>query len=185
MQHYGLQPARLLCPWDYSGKNTRVGCHALLQGIFLTQVSNFHLLFLLHWQVDSLPLAPPGNPCFGACLYVQSPSHVWLFVTLWIAAHQVSLSLTISWSVPKFMSIASAMPSSHLILWCPLLVLPLIFSSIRDFSKWVSCSHQMTKIPELQLPHQSFQWVFRVDSFRTDWFWGYWRENTNWAWNVL
>ena len=45
------------------GKNTGVGCHhALLQGIFLTQGSNPHLLGLLHWQVDSLPLVPPGKP---------------------------------------------------------------------------------------------------------------------------
>ena len=64
---------------------------------------------------------------------VQWPSHVWLFVTPWTAACQASLSLTISWSLPKFMSIASAMSSSHLILWCPLLPLPSIFPSIRDF----------------------------------------------------
>ena len=43
--------ARLLCPWDSPGKNTEVGCHALLQGIFLTQESNLSLLYLLHWQV--------------------------------------------------------------------------------------------------------------------------------------
>ena len=42
----GLQPARLLCPWDSPGKNTGVGCHALLQGIFLTQGSNLYLLCL-------------------------------------------------------------------------------------------------------------------------------------------
>ena len=47
---------------DSLGKNTGVGCHALLQGIFPTQVSNPHLLCLLHWQVGSLPLAPPGKP---------------------------------------------------------------------------------------------------------------------------
>ena len=41
---------RLLCPWDSPGKNTGVGCHFLLQGIFLTQVSNLSLLCLLHWQ---------------------------------------------------------------------------------------------------------------------------------------
>ena len=46
-------PPRLLCPWDFPDKNTRLGCHFLLQGIFLTQESNPHLL---HWQVDSLPL---------------------------------------------------------------------------------------------------------------------------------
>ena len=43
-------------------KNTGVGCHALLQGIFLTQGSNLYLLQLLHWQVGSLPLEPPGKP---------------------------------------------------------------------------------------------------------------------------
>ena len=47
--------------WDSPGKNTGVGCHALLQGIFLTQGSNPHLLCLVHWQAGSLPLAPPGN----------------------------------------------------------------------------------------------------------------------------
>ena len=44
------------------GKNIGVGCHALLQGIFLIQLLNPHLLCLLHWQVDSLPLGPPGKP---------------------------------------------------------------------------------------------------------------------------
>ena len=52
----GLQPARLLCPWDSSAKNTGVGCHALLQGTFQTQGSNPCLLCFLHWQASSLPL---------------------------------------------------------------------------------------------------------------------------------
>ena len=43
LQHYGLQPTRLLCPWDSPGKNTGVGCHALLQGTFPTQKSNWGL----------------------------------------------------------------------------------------------------------------------------------------------
>ena len=55
LQPHGQEPARLLCPWDSSGYNTGVGCHALLQGIFLTQGSNPHLLCLLHWQLGSLP----------------------------------------------------------------------------------------------------------------------------------
>ena len=46
---------------DFPGKNAGVGCHALLQGILLTQGSKMHLLFLLHWQACSLPLAPPGK----------------------------------------------------------------------------------------------------------------------------
>ena len=48
--------------WNSPGKNTGVGCHAFLQGIFPTQGSNPHLLGLLHWQAGSLPLAPPGKP---------------------------------------------------------------------------------------------------------------------------
>ena len=50
---YVLQPARLLCPWDFLGKNTTVGCHALLQGIFLTQGLNLHLL-LCRWVLYCL-----------------------------------------------------------------------------------------------------------------------------------
>ena len=47
---------------DSPDKNIGVGCHALLQGIFLTEGSNPYLLCLLHWQADSLPIAPPGKP---------------------------------------------------------------------------------------------------------------------------
>ena len=50
-----------LCLWDSPDKNTAVGCHALLQGIFPTQGSNLHLLCLLLWQEDSLPLEPCGK----------------------------------------------------------------------------------------------------------------------------
>ena len=51
---HGLQPARLLCLWDFPGKNTHVGCHFLFWGIFPTQRSN---LSLLHWQANSLLLS--------------------------------------------------------------------------------------------------------------------------------
>ena len=56
---HGLQPARLLCPWNSPGKNTGVGCHFLLEVIFPTQGSNPDLLPL---QADSLPTEPPGKP---------------------------------------------------------------------------------------------------------------------------
>ena len=49
---------RLLCPWNFPGKNTAVSCHFLLWGIFLTQGSSLSLLHLFHWQVDSLSLCP-------------------------------------------------------------------------------------------------------------------------------
>ena len=54
-----LWSPRLLCPWDFPGKNTGVGCHFLLQGIFPTWEWNPHLL---HWQVGSLPLSHQGSP---------------------------------------------------------------------------------------------------------------------------
>ena len=65
---------------------------------------------------------------------LQSLSRVRLFATPQIAAQQDSLSITNSWSSPKPMSIEPVMPSNHLILCCPLLLLPLIFPSIRVFS---------------------------------------------------
>ena len=59
LQPHGLQHARLLCPWDFPDKNIEVGCHFLLQGIFLTQGLN---PLLLHWQADSVPLSHQGSP---------------------------------------------------------------------------------------------------------------------------
>ena len=55
----GLHPTRLLCPWDFPGKNTGVGCHFTLQGIFTAQGLNQHLL---HWEADSLSLSHQGSP---------------------------------------------------------------------------------------------------------------------------
>ena len=94
-------------------------------------------------------LKDPGNPSV-----VQSLSRVQLFATPGTVAWQASLSLTISWSFPKLLSIASAMLSNRLILCCPLLLLPSIFPSIRVFSN-ESTLHQVAKVLELQ--HQFFQ----------------------------
>ena len=58
LRPHGWEPARLLCPWDFPGKSTGVGCHFLLEGIFPTQGLNPRLL---DWQVDSLPLSHQGN----------------------------------------------------------------------------------------------------------------------------
>ena len=57
-----MECTRLLCPWGSPGKDTGVGCHFLLQGIFPTQGSSPCVWCLLHWQVDSLPLSHPGSP---------------------------------------------------------------------------------------------------------------------------
>ena len=59
-----LWPSRLLCSRNFPGKNTGVACHFLLQGTFPTQGSDLHLLQLLHWQADSLPLSHLGSPFY-------------------------------------------------------------------------------------------------------------------------
>ena len=61
VSHSSRPHARLLCAWNFPGKNTKVGCHFFLQGIFPTQESNLCLLGLLHWQAGSLPLVPPAR----------------------------------------------------------------------------------------------------------------------------
>ena len=94
---------------------------------------------------------------------VQSLSCVWLFATPWTAALQASLSITNSRSSPKLISIESVMPSNHLILRHPPLLLPSILCSIRVFPNESSLHIKWTKYQkELQLQHQSFQWIFRV-----------------------
>ena len=86
-------------------------------------------------QVDSLPLSLWGSPvCEHQFSSVQSLSRVLLFTTPWIAARQASQSITNSQSSLRLMSIESVMPSSHLILCRPLLLLPPIPPSIRVFS---------------------------------------------------
>ena len=72
--------------------------------------------------------------CSISVQFIQSLSRVRLFATPWIATRQASLSITNSWSLPKPMCIELVMPSSHLILCRPLLLLPLILPSIRIFS---------------------------------------------------
>ena len=74
------------------------------------------------------------TPSFFHCSVQFSRSVVFNSATPWTAAHQASLSITTSWSLPKLMSIESVMPPNHLILCHPLLLLPSIFPSIRVFS---------------------------------------------------
>ena len=70
---HGLYPSRLLCPWDSPGQNTGMGCHSLLQGIFLIQGSNPHLL---QWRADSLPLSHQGGSQ-GSESVVNLPKDTW------------------------------------------------------------------------------------------------------------
>ena len=95
---------------------------------------------------------------YGYCVVVVPLlSSGWLFETPWTAAQQAPLSSTISWSLLKFMSIESVMLSNHLILYHLLLLLPSILPSINQgLFQWIGSSHQVAKILELQLQHQSF-----------------------------
>ena len=90
------------------------------------------------WDGDYLPSDYTGisgsQESFFLFSWVQSLSHARLFVSLWTAASQASLSITNSQRLLKLMSIASVMPSNHLILCCPLLFLPSVIPSIRVFS---------------------------------------------------
>ena len=115
----------------------------------LYYIADFWDLFNLHnWNIllSNTFLFPPllssGNHHSILCcsslstlfFVFQLLSHVRLFATTWAAAHQASLSITISWSFLTFMSIILVMPSDHLILCCPLLLMPSIFPSIRIVS---------------------------------------------------
>ena len=94
---------------------------------------------------------------------VQLLSRVQLFATPWIAALQVSLSIINSRSLLKLMPIESVMPSSHLILCRPLLLLPPNPPQHQGLFQWVSSSHEVAKVLEFQLQHQSIQWTPRTD----------------------
>ena len=101
---------------------------------------------------------------------VQSLSRVWLFVTPWIAARQASLSITNSWSSPRFMSIKSVMPSNHLILYCPLLLLPSVFPSIRVFTNESVLHIRWPKYWSFSFSISPSNEYSGLISFRVDWF---------------
>ena len=94
-----------VCPWDSPGKNTRVDCHALLQGIFPTQGSNPHLLCLLCWQVGFLPLAPLGKtlPSWQQKInnWGQDPSQLgWLTFLSTVSGRGTAGTMRVSWRAP-------------------------------------------------------------------------------------
>ena len=100
---------------------------------------------------------------------VQLLSQVRLFVTPWTAAHQASLSFTISSSLFRIMSIESVMPSNHLILCCPLPLLPSIFCSIRVFSNESAHHIRWSAYWSFNFNISSSNEYSRLVSFRIDW----------------
>ena len=133
--------------------------------LWVKRLPSAFLVFYLSTEVSCCLLA-----------VVQSSSRVRLFFAQWTAACQASLSLTISQSLPKFMATESVMPSNHLILCRPLLLLPSVFPSIRVFShesavrirrsKYWSCS-----ISPICFVYSIFS--FEIIPFQT------WREENN------
>ena len=109
-------------------------------------------------QVDSLPLSHRGSPrsLLVAQSYLTFCDPIYCSTSGFPVLHHLLNFLSL-------MSIELVMPSNHLILCHPLLLLPSVFPSIKVFSNWVSSSHQVTKVLELQLQYQSFQWIFRTD----------------------
>ena len=108
------------------------------------------LLMFILWKLD-------------LSLVVQSPSCVRLFVTAWTAALQTSLSFTISPSLLRLISIELVMPSNHLILCCPLFLLPSVFPSIRIF-----CSESAVRISWPK--YWSFSFSISPSNKYSDWF---------------
>ena len=100
---------------------------------------------------------------------VQLLSCIWLFATPWTAAHQASLSITNSWSLLKLLSVASVMPSNHLILCCPLLLPPSIFPSIRVFSNESVLCIRWPKDWSFSFSTNATNEYSGLISFRIDW----------------
>ena len=100
-------------------------------------------------------------------LFVQSLSPVRLLVAPWTATCQASLSFTVFCSLLKLMSIESVMPSNHLILCCPLLILPSIFPSIRIFFNRLALCIRWPKYQSFSISHSNE--YSRLISFRIDW----------------
>ena len=122
-----------------------------------------------NWQIHGDLLHYPFHFCMCLSL-VQSLSHVWLFATPWIAACQASLSITNSRSLLKLMSIESVMPSNHLILCHPLLLLPPVPPSIRVFSNESVLHIRWPKYWSFSFSISPSNEYSGFISFRIDWF---------------
>ena len=101
---------------------------------------------------------------------VQSLSCVRLFATPWTTVCQASLSFTISWSLLKLMSIESVMPSNHLILCYPLLLLPSVFPSIKVFSNESALCIRWRKYWRFSFSISPSNYYSGLISFRINWF---------------
>ena len=115
------------------------------------------------WQHSSFQIGPPGSR-------LSFSSHIQLFATKWTIACQASLSFTISWSLLKLMSIELVMSSNHFILCCPLLLLPLIFPSVKAFSSESALRIRWSKYWSFSFSINPSNEYSGLISSRIDWF---------------
>ena len=151
-----------------------------LSALFLSFLKSSYLFIWLSqvWVTACgfFPRGPTGKSPFITCFKshsvssVQSLSHVQLFATPGTAAHQASLSITNSQSLLKFMSITSVMPPNHLILCCPLLLLPSIFPSITVFSNESVLHIRWPRSWSFSFSISSSNEYSGLISFRINWF---------------
>ena len=136
-----------------SAFDSRVACSDC--GVFTTESNK--------WTLACVPAS-------SLFLVVQLLSRVQPFAAQWIAAYQASLSSTISWSLPKLTSIESVMPSNHIILCHPLLLLPFVFPSIRIFSNEPAFHIRWPKYWSFSFSISPSEEYSGLISFRIDWF---------------
>ena len=125
------------------------------------------------WSCSPIPTVYKSLKCRESACYhcsVQSLNRVWLFAAPWTAACQASLFITNSQGLLKLMSIESVMPSNHLILCCPLLLLPSIFPSIRVFSNESALCIRWPKYWSFNFSISPSNEYSGLISFRIDWF---------------
>ena len=126
--------------------------------------------WLNHSHILKLLLAQIVPPLMISTIVVQSLSHVWLFATPWTAERQVSLSFTVSRSLLKLMSIELVMPSKHLILCHPSLLLPSVFPRIRVFPNELALHIRWSKYWNFSFSISPSNEYSGLISFRIDWF---------------
>ena len=139
--------------------------HVLLK----LSLENFEHLLTSMWNECNCAVVWTTIEIVESISSVQPFSCVWLFVTLWTAAHQASLSLTISWSLLKLTSIKLVMPSNHFILFHPLLLPPSIFASIMLFSNESVLRIRWPKYWSFSFSRSPSNEYSRLISFRIDW----------------
>ena len=163
-----LQPVGVLLSWVYNCLSLQPLLR-MLSSVPFPWIPGQSMLWL-HCFIDSGKFFGQIRCYFLSSLSsVQSLSRVWLFATPWIAARQASLYITNSWSSLRLMSIESVIPSSHLILCRPLLLLPPIPPSVRIFSSESTLRMRWPKYWSFSFSIIPSKEISGLISFRMDW----------------